>query len=211
MKSAISLIPSKYRWPAYALGALVLVGLVGRLFADVPQTELYEVESASLNTTEEAEPLPIADRYAACQQSLNASLLALQQEQAAVAAVVTTGRSQDWRAWARQKSVETGEGELQLLRGAFAALTQRINGMTITQVATAAGESVPMPSMTINGDVGNWRDLEGARADVAMAIAASLGQVSYESADTSGLNSAAMAFLDSSACLIGMEILTDVE
>lgn len=206
MKSAIEFIPSKYRWPAYALGGMVMIGLVGRLFADVPTTEVYEVENASIATTEEPEPLPIADPYESCRLAMNSALVRYSNAVAETQGTVTQGRAQDWRRWARERAMANGTSEVQELRAAFSALTARLDADHLTQLETVGGELLPIDLLIIDGSAGEYRDLELARQDVATALITAQ-TTPYESVSTGELKAAAMEFLDASGCLNGMEVV----
>jgi hypothetical protein len=60
--------------------------------------------------------------------------------------------------------------------------------------------------MLIDGKVGAYRDIEGSRQDVAIALATAVSD-SHESVSTAALNSSATEFLDASGCLLGLEVI----
>jgi len=202
----INAIPSRARVPLAIGGGLLLIGIVTRAVSDVPQVEVFDVQTAALNT---AEPEPVSDPYQVCQQNLNAALLNLQTAQTDIAGDAAAGRAQDWRRWARDRAQTNGTSEVQELRAAFSAISSRLDQAHLTTAQTIGAESVSSDVMDINATVGAYRDLEGSRLDIAMALATAQ-TAPYESVNTTELRNAAIAFLDTSGCLVGMEVL-DVE
>jgi len=201
----INAIPSRARVPLAIGGGLLLIGIVTRAVSDVPQVEVFEVQQSSVDTAA-PETEPISDPYQVCQQNLNAALLNLQTAQTDIAGDAAAGRAQDWRRWARERAQTNGTSEVQELRAAFSAISTQLDQSHLTTAQTVGSEQVSSDVMDIDATVGAYRDLEGSRLDIAMALTTAQ-TAPYESVTTSELRNAAIAFLDTSGCLVGMEVL----
>jgi len=207
MKSTLN-IPTRARVPIAIGGGLLLIGIVTRAVSDIPQVEVFEVQTAALDTAA-PEPEPVSNPYQVCQQNLNAALLNLQTAQTDIAGDAAAGRAQDWRRWARERAQTNGTSEVQELRAAFSAISSQLDQSHLTTAQTIGAETVSSDVMDIDATVGDYRDLEGSRLDIALALTTAQ-TAPYESVSTSELRNAAMSFLDASGCLVGMEVL-DVE
>lgn len=203
----LSSIPSPARVPLAIVAVLILGGLVGRILSDTPQVEEFEVQTVAASLTPEPEPETVADPYQVCQEALNAALITLQNAQTETAANTAVGRAQDWRRWARERAQTNGTSEVQELRAAFAAITAQLDDRHLTTTQTVGAEEVSSDVMTIDGQVGGYRDLEGSRLDIAMALTTAQN-TPYESTATTELRNAATGFLDASGCLVGMEVVS---
>lgn len=198
-------IPPRARVPLAIGGGVLVLGIGSRLLSPAPVVETFEVvqQNATEATTE---PETVSDPYAECQQQLNAALITLQTEQDALNADAAVGRAQDWRRWARERAATNGTDETQELRAAFAAISAQIDQRHLTRAQTVSGQDVSSDVLDFGASVGQWRDLEGARRDIAIALV-SAQTTPYESGNTTALRNAATTFLDASGCLIGMEVI----
>ena len=199
-------IHPRARVPLVIGGGALLLGIGSRILSPAPVTETFEIQTAAVEDAIATEPETISDPYAECQQRLNAALIALQSEQDALNGPVAAGRGQDWRRWARERAQSNGSSEVQELRAAFSAITAQIDQRHLTTAQTVGGQVVSSDTMDIGGNVGAWRDLEGSRLDIALALATAQ-TTPYESTNTTALRNAAGAFADASGCLVGMEVV----
>lgn len=207
MKSAVNFIPKNYRLPVGAVGFLVAATLVSRLFSDTPETTVFQVETAAVAPTEqEQDQQVINDPYESCRLTLNSALIRYSTAKTETDGVITQGRAQDWRRWANERAQKNGSSEIQELRGAFAALSARIDSDHTTKTEMVGGQELPIDLLTIDGTVGEYRDLEGSRLDVATALVTAT-TTPYESVPTMELKTASTAFLDATGCLLGMEVI----
>lgn len=199
-------IPENWRVPI--AGVLILGGFwfISKVLTDSPQVETFEVQTAAVVAPEAEEVADIIDPYQACQQELNAALLTLQNAQSEVNENATAGRAQDWRNWARGEAERQGTSETQILMAAYASITAKLDAEHLTIPQQVGEEAIALDSMPIDRSIGDYRDLEGSRRDIAQALTTQQ-TAPYETAQTTELRRAAQNFLDTSGCLLGMEVI----